>query len=161
MLTNQHLEIILLASEVVMIERFETFVIAITEIYKAIQKIKIQQMAEIGLKGTHVMCLFFLKEHAYGLTSAELSQLCHEDKAAISRILKELSQKDLISIEDKKYRSKITLTDTGTIVTDTMYKKIVNAVNLAAKGYSKEERDIFYRVLLQVAENLKTESVEK
>ena len=161
MLTNQHLKIILLSSEVLMIERFETFVIAITEIYKAIQKIKVQQMAELGLKGTHVMCLFFLKEHPYGLTSAELSQLCHEDKAAISRILKELNQKDLIFSEDKKYRSKINLTEKGIMVTNTMYEKIIKAVNLAAIGYSKEERDIFYRVLLQVAENLKTESVEK
>ena len=141
-----------------MIERFETFVLAIAEIHKAIQKLKIQEMSVLGLKGTHVMCLFFLQENQQGLTSAELTQLCKEDKAAISRILKELLSMEMIKMEDKKYRSKITLTAKGLQATQAMHKKIIHAVEVAAQGYNKEEREIFYRVLLQVAENLKNES---
>lgn len=140
-----------------MIQRFEIFVMAITEIYKSIQKIKVQEMADMGLKGTHVMCLFFLQEHPEGLTSAELSNLCCEDKAAISRVVKELSSLHYIVYEEKKYRSKITLTESGLQVCHHMNEKIVKAVDMAAQGYSHEEREIFYRVLLQVAGNLKNE----
>ena len=140
-----------------MIQRFETFVMAITEIYKSIQKIKTQEMSDIGLKGTHVMCLFFLKEHPEGLTSAQLSTLCFEDKAAISRVLKELSNVECIQYEPKKYRSLITLTETGQKVCAVMHDKIIKSVDLAAQGYSLEEREIFYRVLLKVADNLKSE----
>ena len=140
-----------------MIQRFETFVMAITEIYKSIQKIKTQEMSDLGLKGTHVMCLFFLKEHPEGLTSAELSTLCFEDKAAISRVLKELSNVECIQYEPKKYRSLITLTENGQKVCNVMHDKIIKSVDLAAQGYSLEEREIFYRVLLKVANNLKSE----
>ena len=140
-----------------MIQRFETFVMAITEIYKSIQKIKTQEMSDIGLKGTHVMCLFFLKEHPEGLTSAELSTLCFEDKAAISRVLKELSNVQCIQYEPKKYRSLITLTGNGQKVCEVMHDKIIKSVDIAAQGYNLEEREIFYRVLLKVADNLKSE----
>ena len=138
-----------------MIQRFETFVMAITEIYKSIQKIKSQEMSDIGLKGTHVMCLFFLQEHPKGLTSAQLTTLCYEDKAAISRVIKELLQLDCIQCDEKKYRSKITLTETGKKVTSVMQDKIIQSVGLAGQGYSKQEREIFYKVLLQIADNLK------
>ena len=117
-----------------MIQRFEIFVMAITEIYKSIQKIKVQEMADMGLKGTHVMCLFFLQEHPEGLTSAELSSLCCEDKAAISRVVKELSSLHYIVYEEKKYRSKITLTESGLQVCQHMNEKIVKAVDMAAQG---------------------------
>ena len=45
------------------------------------------EMTELGLKGTHVMCLFFLHHTPEGLTAAQLCQLCAEDKAAISRTI--------------------------------------------------------------------------
>lgn len=138
-----------------MIQRFETFVMAITEIYKSIQKIKSQEMSDIGLKGTHVMCLFFLQEHPEGLTSAQLTTLCFEDKAAISRVIKELTQLNCIQCEEKKYRSKLTLTSNGKQIAEVMHKKIIQSVDVAAQGYSIEEREIFYKVLLQVADNLK------
>ena len=58
----------------VMTERFETFVLSINQIYRCIQKIKSREMVELGLKGTHVMCLFQLGQHPEGLTAAELAQ---------------------------------------------------------------------------------------
>ena len=42
-----------------MLQRFEDFVTGITVCYKYIQRIKSAEMTEFGLKGTHVMCLFF------------------------------------------------------------------------------------------------------
>ena len=54
----------------------------------------------------------------------------------------------------KRYRVPMVLTEEGVAVTEQMDQKIIGAVLAAAQGYSKEERETFYRVLLQVADNL-------
>ena len=140
-----------------MIQRFETFVTAITQINRCIQKLKSQEMADFGLKGTHVMCLFQLRQHPEGLTSAQLAQSCEEDKAAISRALSELRQRELVTTppsEGRHYRTALTLTEQGRAITRQMDEKIMHIVAAAAQGYTKEERVVFYRVLLQISENL-------
>ena len=81
-----------------MTHRFETFVLSINRIYRCIQKIKSQEMTELGLKGTHVMCLFQLRQYPQGLTAAELSHFCMEDKAAISRAISRLEELELVQL---------------------------------------------------------------
>ena len=138
-------------------ERFEIFLTAIGQINRSLQKLKSMEMADFGLKGTHVMCLYQLQQHKDGLTSAQLAQLCDEDKAAISRSVSELREKGLVcqpDQEEKRYRKRILLTDQGLEITHAMDDKIIGAVMTAAKGYSQEERETFYHVLLQVSENL-------
>ena len=140
-------------------QRFETFVTAIGQISRSLQKLKSSEMADFGLKGTHVMCLYQLQQHESGLTSAQLVQLCDEDKAAISRCIAELQQRGLVETPEnteKRYRKILTLTEEGRKVAEGMDQKIIDAVMNAAQGYSQEEREIFYHVLLQVAENLQT-----
>ena len=138
-------------------QRFETFVTAIGQIGRSLQRLKTMEMAEFGLKGTHVMCLYQLQQHEDGLTSAQLVQLCDEDKAAISRCISELMDRGLVQSPEntlKRYRKIITLTDQGRQVTAAMDQKIIDAVVTAAQGYTQEERETFYHVLLQVADNL-------
>ena len=138
-------------------QRFETFVTAISSISRSLQRLKSMEMADLGLKGTHVMCLYQLQQHEEGLTSSQLCQLCDEDKAAISRTVSELKGLELICIPEeteKRYRKRILLTDQGRQVTARMDRKIVDAVTAATQGYSQQEREIFIRVLLRVDENL-------
>ncbi len=149
-----------------MIRRFETFVTAIAQISRCIQKLKSQEMAHFDLKGTHVMCLFHLSQHPEGLTVSQLAQLCDEDKAAVSRAIGELRVRALVSAPDadasgRRYRAAITLTDEGRAVAQQMDRKIIRAVDAAAHGYSEQERAVFYRVLLQIAENLQHECAQK
>ncbi|MBQ1215815.1 MAG: MarR family transcriptional regulator [Firmicutes bacterium] len=94
-------------------ERFQAFVTGISVCYKYIQKIKSLEMTEFGLKGAHAMFLFFLHSHPEGLTAAQLSQLCAEDKAAVSRSLASLLEEGYIVSDEKKYRSRIRLTQRG------------------------------------------------
>ena len=142
-----------------MIKRFETFVTVITDVHRSIQKIKIQEMSDFGLKGTHVMCLFYLQKNPEGLTATQIVKYCEEDKAAVSRTLKELSERNLIMYHDfpgqRRYRSKITLTEKGNEITTAMNKKISHMVEIASEGFSKEERMIFYHVLRKISVNLK------
>ena len=58
-----------------MLHRFEEFVTGITECHRYIQRIKAMEMTELGLKGTHVMCLFYMGRSPEGLTAGQLCTL--------------------------------------------------------------------------------------
>ncbi|MBQ3104206.1 MAG: MarR family transcriptional regulator [Oscillospiraceae bacterium] len=141
-----------------MIDRFSTFVGTITQINRCINTIKCREMQPLGLKGSHVMCLFYLQHYSRGLTAAQLSRLAHEDKAAISRALADLEKNELVACgaptDQKRYRAPLCLTDKGKEVCRKMDELILGAMEVGGRGYSDEEREIFYRVLLQIADNL-------
>ena len=132
-----------------MIERFEQLTLGVSRIYKNIQKIKKQSMESFGLKSTHVMCLHYLSLYPDGLSAAELCRKCEENKAGISRILTDLEHRSLIqylpSSGGKKYRSRAVLQ---------INQRILQAVEAASQGISDSQRAVFYRVLLQIGENL-------
>ena len=146
-----------------MIDRFEAFVSQITVCYKSIQRIKSYEMADLGLKGTHVMCLFFLNRHPEGLTAARLSVLCEEDKAAISRTLTELCERGYISTgeEHKRYRAAVTLTSAGREVAAAIDLKAEKWVSAIGEGLSDEERAAFYGALSTISANLRAKYSEK
>ena len=52
--------------------RFEDFVGLISGLYKEIQRIKTSEGARLGLKGSDVMCLYYLERSKDGLTGADL-----------------------------------------------------------------------------------------
>ena len=62
-----------------MIDRFSTFIGAIAQINRCINTIKCREMQPLGLKGSHLMCLFYIGEAENGLTAMELCKLCCED----------------------------------------------------------------------------------
>ena len=138
-----------------MLRRFEDFVTGITVCYKYIQRIKSAEMTEFGLKGTQVMCLYFLHRHPEGLTAAQLCQLCAEDKAAISRTLAILQEKGFISAGEKKYRAVLHLTDAGEAVACRVDELIAQWVDFGGDGLTEEERAVFYSALSHIAGNLR------
>ena len=138
-----------------MIQRFQSFVTGITVCYKYIQRIKSAEMTEFGLKGTHLMCLFFLHHHPEGLTAAQLCQLCAEDKAAISRTLAALQAKGYVESGEKKYRAPLALTAQGKAVADRVDALIEQWVGLGGDGLSDEDRAAFYRALEAISGNLR------
>ena len=142
-----------------MIKRFDDFVRGITICYKSIQKIKLLEMTEFGLKGTHTMCIFYLYHNPEGLTASQLCSLCSEDKAAISRSLSELSEKNYIFTENtenkKKYRAVLQLTDAGKEVAKKVDSLVAQWVEAGGEGLSAEERNAFYHALAVISENLK------
>ena len=72
-------------------ERFEKFTVLINKINRNIRKIKNQEMAEYGLRATHVSCLYYLYA-VESLTATELCERCEEDKATISRAIDYLEE---------------------------------------------------------------------
>ncbi|MGN1002489.1 MAG: MarR family winged helix-turn-helix transcriptional regulator [Oscillospiraceae bacterium] len=141
-----------------MSERFEHFVGLIASINKSIQKIKNLEMREFGLKGPHVMSLYYLSKHPDGLTAAELCRRIDVDKAATSRALSQLLEGGYVCYPERKdgrkYRAKVTLTARGAEVAgqiDQIIDRIVDAVGL---GLEPEDRRVMYRSLGIVARNL-------
>ena len=140
-----------------MLHRFEDFVTGITECYRYIQRIKAMEMTELGLKGTHVMCLFYLGRSPEGLTSTQLCTLCGEDKAAVSRTLAELEQLGHCHRlnNGKKYRAPLVLTDSGQEAATRINGLVAQWVQAGGDGLTEEERTAFYTTLGKIAANLK------
>lgn len=138
-----------------MIERFQAFVSGITICYKYIQKIKSMEMTEFGLKGTHVMCIFYIYHSDGELTAAKLCQLCAEDKAAISRTLMTLQEKGYVECGEKKYRAHLTLTEKGKALAGQIDGLIEQWVGFGGDGLNEEERNSFYYALDLISSNLR------
>ena len=140
-----------------MIQRFDAFVSGITACYKYIQRIKSMEMTEFGLKGTHVMCLYYLRRNPAGLTAAQLCGLCAEDKAAISRTVSELRSRGYITtLSEKAYRAMLTLTAAGQELARKFDQLIEGWVTAGGDGLSSEERSDFYKSLATISDNLRT-----
>lgn len=138
-----------------MLQRFEAFVTGVTTCYKYIQRIKSAEMTEFGLKGAHVMCMFFLHHNPQGLTAAQLCQLCGEDKAAISRTITTLQSRGYIEGAEKRYRAQLRLTAEGKEIANEFDRLIEQWVGLGGDGMTEEERATFYRCLELISGNLK------
>ena len=139
-------------------ERFSSFTVLIANINRCIRRIKAEEMAEYNLKSPHVSCLYYLY-HSEGLTAKELGDICGEDKAALSRSIEFLVSEGYLSCPSstkKRYKSPLVLTERGREVARDLADKVDGVLVLAGDGMSDDERDIFYRCLALINENLVT-----
>ena len=139
-----------------MMERFETFTLLISQISRSIRKIKTEEMAEFKLKSPHVSCLYYLYKEKT-LTAKELCDICDEDKAAILRSLLYLEKEGYIACtceSTKRYKTPLKLTSKGELVGERITKKVDKILFKAGNGLSEEERDVFYKNLRKINENL-------
>ena len=137
-------------------ERFETFTVLINKISRNIRKIKNQEMAEYGLRSTHVSCLYYLYS-ADSLTATELCERCEEDKATISRALDFLEDKGFIVCESKaakRYKSPLFLTEKGKEAGKKVFDAVERVLDEVGIGLTDEQRKIFYSYLTIISNNL-------
>ena len=137
-------------------ERFELFTVLINKISRNVKKIKNQEMAEYGLRSTHVTCLYHLYS-AKTLTATELCERCEEDKATISRALEYLEENGYILCESKtakRYKSALVLTEKGMAVGQKITEKIDCVLDEICIDLSDEQRAEFYRSLSIISESL-------
>ena len=140
-----------------MIDRFHEFLTGSTVCYKYIQRIKSMEMTELGLKGTHVACLFHLYRKPGGLTAAQLCQLCAEDKASISRTVADLRSRGYIAPGgEKNYRTLLRLTEEGMSAAKQMEAMIARWVTSGGDGLTDQQRESFYESLALISGNLRT-----
>ena len=138
-------------------ERFYIFTNHINSINRNIRRIKNIEMMEYDLKSPHLFYIYYLYKNK-SLYIKELTKLCDIDKAAISRTLDFLVNNDFIKIDDsenKSYKNDLFLTNKGVEVGKYISDKIDNILNIASKGLTEKEREILYKALDLIDNNLK------
>jgi len=139
-----------------MIQRFETFTVLINKISRNIRRIKNQEMAEYGLRSTHVSCLYYLYS-TDSMTATDLCEKCEEDKATISRSLDFLEEKGYLLCRPKtakRYKNPLILTEQGREAGKRITDKIQNVLEKIGIGLTEEERVSFYHSLTIISHNL-------
>lgn len=140
-----------------MVERFERFSYAISEISRCWHKIAGEEMQKYGLKGPHATYLLTVSRHKDGITAAKLCELTGKDKADVSRMTSILEKKGLVTREDvnqNSYRALIKLTEEGEKATEHVRARSAVAVEIAGSELSDEDRTIFYHALESIVSKL-------
>ena len=146
-----------------MVSRFEHFSASISGINRYIQKIERTEMEKYGLKGAAAQCLLAMQRYPDGITAARLCEVCDKDKAAISRILAELEEKNMVCRDDVgplRYRAMLKLTELGMEAAEHVEQKAKQAVEEAGAGLTDEQRTVMYAALDLIAGNLQMISVK-
>lgn len=146
-----------------MIERFEKFSYAISEISKYWHKLTAEEMEKCGLKGPHSVYILTMYRYPGGITAPQLCELCGKDKADVSRMMAILEKKGMAvkeSIHQNHYRAFYKLTEEGQRVAEHVRKRAALAVELAGKDLTEEKRIIFYEAMESITANLRQLSKE-
>lgn len=141
-----------------MIDRFERFSYAISEISRHWHKLTADEMEKHGLKGTHSVYLLTLLRFPDGITAPQLCEMCGRDKADVSRMMSIMEKKGMVTKEANGlslYRGNYKLTDEGKQAAQQVYERANLAVQMAGKDMSEEQRCIFYQGLESIATNLR------
>lgn len=141
-----------------MLERYEQFSVMIARMYRYIARIEDAEMKKLGLKGQFAFIICALNKYPDGITAAKLSLICEVDKAAVSRMVKELEDKGLVTkttVDGKNYRSLIRMTEKGSEVAEQVNERVHEVVSRAAAGLGEEQRTALYNALDIIATNLK------
>ena len=140
-----------------MVSKYEIFSTVVSSLYHDIQRIERTEMAKYGLKGPHAQCLVVMDRYPGGITAARLCELCERDKAAISRTVAELEEAGLLTRREQngiRYRVPLLLTQAGKAAARDVNSVAARAVGQAGVGLTDDQRQVFYQVLGQIAQNL-------
>lgn len=141
-----------------MVERFERFSFAISEISKYWHKLTADEMEKYGLKGTHSVYLLTMAKHPEGVTASQLCELCSRDKSDVSRMMAIMEDKGLVTKESaylNLYRGVFKLTEAGKEAAEHVRARACLAVELAGKELTEDDRSVFYAALESIACNLR------
>lgn len=145
-----------------MVERFERFSLAISEISRYWHKLTTEEMERYGLKGTHSVYLLAMLRYPDGITAPKLGEMCGKDKADVSRMMSIMEKNGLVTkqgIYKNLYRGVFKLTEKGREAADFVKRRAALAVEIAGRDLTEESRAVFYSALESIADNLKKLSI--
>lgn len=140
-----------------MLDRFERFSFAISEISRCWRKLASDELGKYGLKSSHATYLTTLYRSPNGITVPDLCEISGKDKSDASRMIAILEEKGLARKEvvgGSLYRGLWVLTDEGKVAAAQVSLQASRAVELAGKDLDDETRDIFYKALESISSNL-------
>ena len=140
-----------------MLDRFERFSFAISEISRCWRKLASEELSKYGLKSPHATYLTTMHKYPDGITVPKLCEVSGKDKSDASRMIAILEKKGLAQKKDVQgslYRGLWVLTDEGKRAARQVSVRASRAVELAGKDLTDETRNIFYQALESIASNL-------
>lgn len=146
-----------------MLDRFERFSFAISEISRCWRKLASEELAKYGLKSPHATYLTTMYKYTEGITVPQLCEVCGKDKSDASRMLAILEEKGLVEkqvVDGSLYRGLLLLTDKGKVAAEQICKRASRAVEVAGKDLTDETRETFYKALESITSNLRELSKE-
>lgn len=141
-----------------MVDRFERFSIAISEISRHWHKITADEMEKYGLKGPHSIYLTTMYRYPEGVTATQLCELCGKDKSDVSRMMSIMEKKGLVKkegIHQNLYKGVFKLTQEGQEAAKIVCERAGLAVEIAGNELSDENRAILYESLELIASKLR------
>ncbi len=141
-----------------MVNRFERFSIAITEISRYWHKLAAEELTKYGLKGPHATYLTTMYRHPGGITVPQLCEECGKDKSDASRMIAILEEKGLVKkqvVDGSLYRGLLMLTEEGKAAAKHVCDRASKAVELAGRELTDETRESFYSALESITANLR------
>lgn len=143
--------------------RYEQFSYMVSVINRHIQKLEHDEMIKFGYKGAFAQYLMAMRHYPEGITSAQLSEMCDKDKAAVSRVVTEMIGKGLVvrkAATDTMYRAKLTLSAEGEKVAEFVARRASAAIEAMGHELGEEHRKVLYATLELIADKLHTLSKE-
>lgn len=140
-----------------MLDRFEKFSYAISEISRCWRKLATEELAKHGLNSPHATYLTTMYKHPDGITVPRLCEVSGKDKSDASRMIAILEKKGLAQkkiVDGSLYRGIWVLTEQGRDAAEQVSLRASRAVELAGKDLTDETREIFYQALESIAANL-------
>ena len=136
-------------------DRLEAFTTLVTNASRSITKIKHKGMEGYGLGSTHTVCLRKLHAAPEGLTRTQLAKACELDKAQISRIIGELSDKGYVVTPKSGYKCRVMLSDSGRSVAEEINELVIDINDFVSGEIPQDDIEAFYRVFTRICEGLK------
>lgn len=141
-----------------MVDRFERFSFAISEISRYWHKLTSEEMEKYGLKGPHSVYLLTMYRYPEGLTAPQICELCGKDKADVSRMMSIMEKNGLVikeSVYQNRYGGVFKLTEAGKAAAEFVRRRASLAVEIAGKDLTEENREMFYEALESIMSNLR------
>ena len=102
--------------------------------------------------------LMALENNPNGITAPQLCELCRKDKADVSRTMAVMEKKGLVvkeGVHQNLYRGVFKLTEKGMELAQQVRRRATLAVKLAGKDLTDDARQVFYKSMDLIANNLR------
>ena len=138
-------------------DRLDDFMTLIVGASRSVTRLKSKYMARYGLGSTHTVCIRKIYASSIGLTRTELAEQCELDKAQVSRIINELSDKGFVTEKSTRtnYKRRVTLTEEGKRIAKEINDIVLTVNNFVSGGISDSDINMFYSVFKEICDNLK------
>lgn len=134
---------------------FIKFYLSLFDLDQSFNRLKQQYARIYGIKPVHILWLYLLSKHPEGLSSAQLSQYAHIDKALVSRELQKLLDLGLITRRPcgkSNYNAQLIITENGLSIAHKTEEIVLEIQSSIYQQVNEKELQVFYEVSKKITD---------